>query len=401
MKGGIYPEDVLVTWAARKLARPVRWVAERGESFISDAHGRDQICTLTLGLDETGKAQALKAVSDYNVGAYLNNAGVIPALSFGQLVSGTYAIPHIALTSRGVYTTTPMVGPYRGAGRPEAAYAIERLIDKAAREMGIDPVELRRRNFIAPDAMPYNTKTGLVYDCGEFEAVMDKCIHHADMAGFEARKAESEKAGKQRGIGVSYFLETASIFNERMEIRFDPGGNVTIVSGLHSHGQGHQTAFAQIVSDWLGVPFESIRMAQGDTDQVSFGRGSFGSRSSAVGPGALRAAADQIIEKGKGYAAHMMEAAAEDIAFEDGDFSVAGTDKKVNIVDVAKLSYSMLGSMMGVPRELGIGLEGVGNFESPGPNFPNGCHICEVEIGSGDRQGRNRRASPRSTMSAT
>ncbi len=376
MKGGVYPEDVLVTWAARKLGKPVRWAAERAESFISDAHGRDQICTLTLGLDAEGKAQALKVVSDYNVGAYLNGAAVIPALSFAQLVSGTYVIPQIALTSRGVFTNTPMLAPYRGAGRPEAAYAVERLIERAAQEMGIDSIEMRRRNFIKPEQMPYNTKCGPIYDCGEFEVVMDKCIAHADIPGFDARKAETEAAGKLRGIGYSYFLETASIFNERMEIRFAPGGSVTIVSGLHSHGQGHQTAFAQVVSDWLGVPFSSIGFVQGDTDQVSFGRGTFGSRSSAVGTGALRQAADIIIERGKQFAAHMMEASAQDITFDDGTFSVAGTDKKLGIVDIAKFSYAP----MGVPPQLGVGLEAVGAFESPGPNYPNGCHICEIEL---------------------
>ena len=206
--------------------------------------------------------------------------------------------------------------------------------------------------------------------------MLDAALAHADIDGFAARKKDSEAAGKLRGIGYSYFLETATLFAERMEVRFDPGGNVTIVSGLHSHGQGHQTAFAQVVAEWLGVPFERIGFQQGDTDQVSFGRGTFGSRSATLGTAALRDASDKIIERGKQLAAHMMEAAAEDIAFEAGDFAVAGTDKKINIVDIAKFSFGM----MGVPPQLGMGLEAVGVFVPAGPNYPNGCHICEVEI---------------------
>ena len=376
MKGGVYPEDVLATWAARTLKRPVRWTAERGESFISDAHGRDQIVELTLGTDADGKARAMKVVSDYNVGAYLTTAGIIPGLSFAQLISGVYAIPEIAVTSRGVYTNTTPLAPYRGAGRPEAAYASDRLIEQAARELGIDPVEMRRRNFIRPDQMPYDTGLTSVYDCGEFEAVLDKAIEHADMDGFAARRAASEAAGRVRGIGTSYFLESAAIFNERLEMRFDSGGNLTIVSGLHSHGQGHATAFAQMAHEWLGVPIENIRYVQGDTDLVSYGRGTFASRSAAIGSAALKSAADQIVERGKELAAHMLEAGTEDMVFEDGLFSVAGTDKSVPIQAVAGFSYHM----MAVPPHLGVGMEAVGVFSPAAPNFPNGCHICEVEI---------------------
>ncbi|MCZ6604077.1 MAG: xanthine dehydrogenase family protein molybdopterin-binding subunit [Alphaproteobacteria bacterium] len=378
MKGGVYPEDVLVTWAARKLGRPVRWAAERGESFLSDTHGRDQICEMTLGLDADGKAQALKAVSDFNVGAYLSQVAPIPALSFAQLAPGVYAIPAVAVTSRGLYTTTPPLGPYRGAGRPEAAYAVDRVFDRAAREMGIDPVEMRRANFVRADQMPYDTGLGLVYDSGDFAAVLDTCIEHGDVAGFAARKASSEAAGKLRGLGYSYFLETATVFNDRVDLRFDAGGNVTILSGLHSHGQGHATVFAQMVHEWLGVPFDKIRHVQGDTDQVSYGRGTFGSRSATIGSAALRVASDQIIERGKELAAHMMEAAADDMTFDaaEGSFAVAGTDKKIDIGAVAAFSHHMLA----VPPHLGVGMEAVGIYAPTGPNFPNGCHICEVEI---------------------
>ncbi len=290
-------------------------------------------------------------------------------------MSNVYAIPAIHVSAKSVFTHTTPLGPYRGAGLPEAVYMVERLLDVAARERGMDPVELRRRNFITPDAMPYKTPLQYVYDSGEFEAVMDQCLAAADRDGFEARRAEAEKRGMLRGIGLGFYIEAITAFSERMEIRVNGNGDVTILAGTFSYGQGHATVYAQMVQDWLGVPLDQVRLVQGDTDRVSMGRGSFGSRSITMGGSALRLAADKIIEKGKMLAAHMLEAAETDIEFADGNFTVHGTDKSVSLPEVARKSFAPVG----LPPGSGIGLEGAGYYDGPF-NFPNGCHACEVEI---------------------
>ena len=255
---------------------------------------------------------------------------------------------------------------------------LERLMEVAASEMGMDAVELRRNNLIRSDQMPYQTALMHAYDNGEFEQIMDLAIEKADWGGFDDRRRQSEANGKIRGIGLASYLEGAAPFNERMEIRFDPGGNVTVVAGTHSHGQGHETVYSQMVSDFLGVPYESVRLIQGDTDKVAMGRGTVGSRSMTVGGSALRFAADEIIEKGKQIAGHLLEAGESDIEFKDGNFTVAGTDKNINIVEVAKMSYTLVTW----PPHLGMGLEGIGVFNPGLGNFPNGCQIAEVEIDS-------------------
>ena len=376
MKGNIFPEDALVLWTAQRVGRPVGWTGDRSESLLSDTHGRDAVAEAELALDSDGRILGLRVKSVHAMGAYLSYHAPVPPVFGSTVFVGIYQVPAVHATIRAVFTNTPWTGPYRGAGRPEAIYVIERLIDQAARELNIDPAEIRRRNMVPADAMPYQTKLMMVYDSGDFEAAMDKSIDLADWQGFEARRAESDRAGKLRGIGLTYFIEPGAPFNERMEVHFDEGANVTIVAGTHSHGQGHATAYAQMVHEWLGVPFDSIRLVQGDTDTVSFGRGTYGSRSMTIGGSALKDAADRIVEKARSMAAHVLEAAEADIEFADGTFTVAGTDKKIELVDVAKASYAPVGW----PAEFGVGLEAAGSFAPTAPNFPNGCHICEVEV---------------------
>jgi carbon-monoxide dehydrogenase large subunit len=376
MKGSVFPEDALVVWAARKLNRPVKWVAERSEGLMSDSHGRDCVSDASLALDAAGKFIGLRVVTDYAQGAYLSNSAAVPAGLGSMAYTNVYDIPAAHIALRAVYTNTTPTGPYRGAGKPEAVHVMERLVDTAAAEMNIDPVELRRRNYIKPGAVPYKTPLTLVHDSANYEAVMDMAVEVADTKGFNKRRAESRKNGKLRGLGIAYFMEICAPFNDRMELRFDPNGTITIVAGTHSHGQGHETVYAQMVSEWLGVDFNSIRMIQGDTDQVAFGRGTYGSRSMTIGGSALKNAADVMIDKAKKMAGHVLEAADTDINFADGRFTVVGTDKSIGLVELAKRSFAPVGW----PAEFGLGLEAVGTFTPTRPNFANGCHICEVEV---------------------
>jgi len=376
MKGGVYPEDALVVWAARKIDRPVKWVSDRAEAIVSDSHGRDCVSEASLALDAGGKFIGLRVSTDYAQGAYISASAAVPAGLGSMAYTNVYAIPTAHISLRAVYTHTTPTGPYRGAGKPEAVYVMERLVDQAARELSIDPAELRRRNYITAPSVPYQTPLMLVHDAANYEAVMDMALEAADLRGFAKRRAESKKSGKLRGRGMAFFMEICGPFNDRMEIRFDENATVTIVSGTHSHGQGHETVYAQMVADWLGVDFATIRMIQGDTDQVGFGRGTYGSRSMTIGGSALKNAADVLIEKGKKMAAHVLEAAAGDIAFVDGKFTVVGTDKSIRLVDLVKRTFAPVGW----PAEFGVGLEAVGTFTPARPNFANGCHICEVEV---------------------
>jgi carbon-monoxide dehydrogenase large subunit len=376
MKGGLYPEEALVLWAAKRTGRPVKWIAQRSEGLLSDDHGRDQVFDGELAVDKNGRILGLRAKAMHNVGAYISGGGAIPLVFSLMLLPGVYDIGTFEVSTSAVLTNTAPTSPYRGAGRPEAIYAIERLIDRAARDLGIDRAEIRRRNFVKPEQMPHTSPGGFTYDSGEFAAALDKCLKLADWQGFAARRAESERRGRLRGLGISYYVDNCNIFNERMELRVDSGGNVTILAGTFSHGQGHETAFAQLVSDWLGVPFETIRFIQGDTNEVSVGRGTYASRSATVGGAALKSAADLVIAKGKKFAAFVMEVSDADIDFKDGRFTVAGTDKSVTLAEVAAVAHRPAH----IPVELGIGLDAVGNAAGEPPNFPNGCHICEVEI---------------------
>ena len=383
MKGDTYPEDALVLWASRRLGRPVKWVATRTESLLTDNHGRDQLVNAEMALDESGKILAIRMQALHAVGACVTNAGVVPVLCALRNIPNVYVVPAMLVASKAIFTHTTPLGPYRGAGRPEAAYVTERLMDEAARKLGIDPVEIRRRNYIPPSAMPHNTtanwtvgaSVGWTYDSGEFAKLTDRALELADWVGFEERKKRSEAEGRLRGRALIYYLEDSGVFNERMELRFDPSGTVTIVAGTHNHGQGHATTYAQLVSDWLGVPFDSVRLVQGDTDAVSFGRGTYASRSAMLGGSALKGAADAIIEKAKPMAAHLLEAAAADLEFSEGRFKVAGTDRGIPLTDVAKAFYRPVGPTTG----FGTGLDASGSSAAP-PTFPNGCHACELEI---------------------
>lgn len=376
MKFGAYPEDALVLWASRRCGRPVKWTETRSEAFLSDTHGRDQVVHGELALDGGGKILALRVQGLHAMGSHIVGAAIVVPVYASRLVPGVYEIPAAHIVSKAVFTNTTPLAPYRGAGRPEATYLIERLIDRAADITGLDPAEIRRRNYIPPAKMPYKTLTGMTYDSGDFVRVMDDCLKLGEWNGFAGRAAASKKAGKLRGRGLAYFIEEASVFNDRMDLRFDPSGMVTILAGTHSHGQGHATTYAQMVSEWLGIPFEQIRFLQGDTDAVPMGRGTYGSRSMMVGGNALKKAADAIIEKAKGMAAHLMEAAPADIEFKDGQFRIAGTDRSMPLAAVAKAFYRP----MFLPPQFGVGLEASGSFASEPPNYPNGCHTCEVEI---------------------
>ena len=377
MKNGNYPEDALVCWASRRCnGRPVKWVATRSESFLGDAHGRDQVVTGQLALDEKGKILGMRANALHAMGSHLFDASIVVPLFALKLASGVYDIPAVHAVAEAVLTNSAPTAPYRGAGRPEATFLIEQLIERAARVIGVDPIEIRRRNFIPTSAMPHKLHSGITYDSGDFMRVTDDCLKLADWNGFPKRAAESKKNGKLRGRSISYFVEEAAVFNERMVIRFDPSGTVAIIAGTHSHGQGHQTVYAQMIHEWLGAPLESIKFVQGDTNLVAIGRGTYGSRSMHVGGNALKRAADAIIEKAKPMAAMMMEAAASDIEFEDGRFHIVGTDRSVPLTAVAQ----SLHRPMFLPPQFELGLEASGTFAAEPSNYPNGCHVCEVEV---------------------
>ncbi len=377
MKNGNYPEDALVCWASRRCGgRPVKWVATRSESFLGDAHGRDQVVTGELALDENGKILGMRVRALHAMGSHLFEASIVVPLFAIKLAPGVYNIPAVHAAAQAVLTNTAPMAPYRGAGRPEATFLIEQLMDRAAQVIGIDPIEIRRRNFVPPSAMPYKLHSGVAYDSGEFMRVMDECLKLSDWNGFAKRAAESKKRGMLRGRGIGYFVEEAAIFNDRMVIRFDPSGTLMIIAGTHSHGQGHQTVYAQMVHEWLGVPMETIRFVQGDTNEVPIGRGTYGSRSMHVGGNALKRAADAIIEKAKPMAAMMMEASASDIEFKDGSFRIVGTDRSLPLTAVAQSLFRP----MFLPPQFDVGLEASGTFAAEPSNYPNGCHVCEVEI---------------------
>jgi carbon-monoxide dehydrogenase large subunit len=376
MKGSPYPEDALVLWASQKIGRPVKWVSTRAEALAGDAHGRDQVVTGELAFDENNKIVGIRATSRHAVGSHVTAAAFATSMFSVKLLSGVYDIPAGFIFAQAVLTNTSPMAPYRGAGRPEATYLVERLIERAAVELKVDPVDLRMKNYVPAAKMPFTNTSGVVYDSGDFAKVTKECLHLADRDGFKKRQAESKKNGKLRGWGMAYFLEEAAIFNDRMDLRFDPSGTLTIVAGTHSHGQGHATVYAQMVNEWLGIPFENIKFVQGDTDVVPMGRGTYGSRSMLVGGNALKRAADQIVEKAKPMAAKMLEASAGDLEFKDGSFKVVGTDKAIPLTNVAKAFYAP----MFLPIDVGVGLESAGTFAAEPPCYPNGCHTAEVEV---------------------
>ena len=386
----IYAEETVCVWASRKVGRPVKWTADRSESFTSDAHGRDHVTTAELALDETGKILALRAKTKANLGAYLSTfASAVPTYLYAPLLSGQYDIPAIYAEVDGIYTTTAPVDAYRGAGRPEASFVVERLVEVAAREMGLDPVHLRRKNFIR--SFPHQTPVIMAYDAGNYNAALEKALEMADYRGFGKRKSASERAGKLRGIGFSAYVEACGIAPsaavgslgagvglwESAEVRVNPVGTVEVLTGSHSHGQGHQTTFAQLVSDRLGIPFDNVSIVHGDTDKVQMGMGTYGSRSGAVGMSAIVKALDKIEAKAKKVAGYCLEADAADIEFKDGNFTVKGTDKSMDFGSVALQAY-IAHKFSG--QDLEPGLKESAFWDPTNFTFPAGVHICEVEI---------------------
>jgi carbon-monoxide dehydrogenase large subunit len=387
----VYPEETAAAWAARKIGRPVKWTADRSEAFLSDAHGRDHLTKAELALDENGVFLGLRVMTRANLGAYLSTfASSVPTYLYGTLLAGQYRTPAIYVEVEGVYTNTAPVDAYRGAGRPEATYVVERMVETAARELKIDPAAIRRRNFIQPNQFPYETPVALVYDTGDYEASLSRALKHIDYAGFPARKAAAAARGKKRGIGFSCYIEACGLAPSQLaiqlgagvglyesgEVRVNPTGSVTVFTGSHSHGQGHETTFAQIVSEKLGVPFDQIEIVHGDTGRVEFGLGTYGSRSLAVGGSALIVATGKIIAKGKRIAAHMMDGAPENVDFEDGVFSLRDTNQRVTFGEMAFAAYVP----SKFPEDLEPGLSEKSFYDPKNFTYPAGAHIAEVEI---------------------
>ena len=381
MKSGMYPEMAMLLWAAKRLGRPVKWTSDRREGFVTDEHGRDNVSTAELALDKDGKFLALRVAITLNIGAYLTPRSAGPGTNNVGGVAGVYTTPAIHVQTTGVFTNMTPTGPYRGAGRPEATYAIERVIDLAARELKIDPIELRRRNLIPSSAMPFKTGLVFTYDCGDFGRILDMALEQADYKGFAQRRAAARSRGKLLGIGIAIPIEVAggpftSVNPDTAEVRVNPDGSVLVFSGSTSMGQGNETAFAQIVCERLGVEPARVQVLWGDSDSLDAGRGNGGSGALTVGGSAVLGAAEKIIDRGRRIAARMLEAAPEDIVFRDGRFSVTGTDRGVTLASVARTAYQ--------PRQLPPGMEPgfseTSAFTAPAVTFPNGCHVCEVEI---------------------
>jgi carbon-monoxide dehydrogenase large subunit len=391
-KGSLYAEQALVLWLAGKLGRPIKWTAERSEIFLTDNQARDHLTKAELALDKDGKFLAMRVATLANLGAYLGSfAPAIPTWCYGTLLAGNYATPAVYVEVRGVFTNTAPVDAYRGAGRPEACYVVERLVDRAAREMKLDPVALRRRNFVPNDAYPYTTPVALTYDSGDYFKTLDMAVNAADYAGFERRRQEAAERGKLRGIGICTYIEACAMapsvmagqlgaragFYESAEVRAHPTGSITVFTGSHSHGQGHETTFAQLVVDRFGLPLEMVDIVHGDTGKVPFGMGTYASRSLAVGGTALVKAMDKIVAKGKKIAAHLLEAAEADVEFADGKFSVAGTDRAVPFAEVAFAAY--------VPHNYPIdtvepGLDETAFYDPINFTYPAGAYIAEIEV---------------------
>ena len=377
MKAFLYAEHVLVCYAARKLGRPVKWTSDRAEAFLSDTQGRDNITLGELAIDKDGKFLALRTRNVANMGAYLSTfAPYIPTLAGGAVLSGVYGFQQIYANVLGVFTHTAPVDAYRGAGRPESNYLLERLVDAAARELGIDRVELRRRNMIPASAMPHKTPVGKTYDTGDFAMVLDAALKQMDYAGFATRRAEAAQRGKRRGIGLAYYLEvTMGDPTERAEIRFADDGFVDLYVGTQSTGQGHETAYVQITSQRLGIDAEKIRVRQGDTDTIPVGGGTGGSRSLYSEGQAILLTADTVIDKGKQAAAEVLEAAAADIEFDDGRFTIVGTDRGIDIIALAATQRQKAAN-----GEQAITLDAAEVATVAEHTFPNGCHMAEVEV---------------------
>jgi carbon-monoxide dehydrogenase large subunit len=378
MKLFLYPEHGMVLFAAKRLGRPVKWTGERSDAFVTDTHGRDNLTKARLALDENGVFLGLRVDTIANLGAYISNYGpFIPTLAGTAMLTGVYKTPAIYCSVKSVFTHTVPVDAYRGAGRPESAYIVERLVDHAARKLGLTPAEIRKRNFIRPEDMPFRTVLGRTYDSGDFARNLGDALKAVDAAGFAQRKAASRARGKLRGLGLAtYIEECGGGFDEVAEVRFDGSGAATLLVGTQSSGQGHQTAYAQLLADKLGLEMDEVRVVQGDTETMSFGRGTGGSRSLPVAGVAVERAAEKLIEKGRRIAAHRLEAAEADIEFAEGKFRIAGTDRSVPIQRIAKAAFNPLE----LPPGLEPGFAEKVHFLPADSTYPNGCHVCEVEI---------------------
>ncbi|MBK19180.1 MAG: carbon monoxide dehydrogenase [Rhodospirillaceae bacterium] len=377
MRGGTYNELPLVLWASRLVGRPVKWRCDRSEGFMSDTHGRDNITDIALALDKEGHFLGLKIRTLASMGAYLAIRGPRPPTNNLGTLAGIYRTPAVHVEVTGIFTNNCSTNPYRGAGAPEAAYVLERLVDLAARKLDIDPAEIRQKNSVTPDQMPWTNALGFTYDVGDFPGNMTKALKASDYENFEARRSEAATRGMLRGLGISNTVKKTSSPNlESSSVRFDPSGTITLIMGTISHGQGHETVFKQIVCDKLGVDPSIIRYAQGDTDLVTYGRGTFNSRSMSIGGSAVALACDKTIAKATTIAAHVLEAAETDIEFAEGVFTVAGTDRSMTILDVAAAAFSPTA----IPAEIEPGLNEIGTFTPQYWNWPTGVQICELEI---------------------
>lgn len=385
----VYPEEMVCLWASKKVGLPVKWVSDRTEAFLTDAHGRDHVSTAEMAFDANNKVLGLRVKTTANFGAYMSLfSSAVPTYLYATLLSGQYQIPAIHANVKAVYTNTTPVDAYRGAGRPEATYLLERMMEVAAREQGLDPIELRRKNFIRE--FPYQTPVIMCYDAGDYEASVSAAMTAIDYAGFPARKAAAARNGKLRGIGVSCYIEACGIAPsqavgslgagvglwESAEVRVNAIGTIEVLTGSHSHGQGHETTFAQVVSDRLGIGVDNVSIVHGDTDKVQMGMGTYGSRSGAVGMSAIVKALDKVEAKAKKIAAHLMEAAETDIVIEDGEFKVAGTDKKLTMTEVSLAAYTA----HNLPEGMEPGLKEGAFYDPTNFTFPAGCYICEVEV---------------------
>lgn len=378
MKGYIYAEQILVLWAAKALGRPVKWYGERGESFVSDAHGRDHVTRAALAMTADGEFLGLRVNTVASLGAYANQVGpLVPTLLYSRMLPGQYRIGAAHASVTGVFTNTVVTDAYRGAGRPEAAYVIERLVDKAAREMNVSADALRRRNYIRESDMPYDTAMGLSYDSGDFSRNLNDALSAAEQGSVAPRRKDAEARGKLLGFGVASYIEaTGADPTETAKITFKDDGRVVLDMGTLGTGQGHPTTFAQFVNEALGIPFDKIDFRQGDNRLLPQGGGTAGSRSLVIGGNAVMTTADKVLEKARRVAAHMLEAAESDIEFENGTFTIAGTDRSLPIMDVAAAAKDSAN----LPDGMEPGLDQTGDYTYPVPTFPNGAHICEVEI---------------------
>ncbi|MCV9997873.1 xanthine dehydrogenase family protein molybdopterin-binding subunit [Pararhizobium sp. YC-54] len=385
----IYPEEIVCLWASKKTGVPVKWTCDRTEAFLTDAHGRDHVSTVKMAFDKDNRITGLKVDTIANLGAYMSLfSSAVPTYLYATLLSGQYAIPAIHANVRTVYTNTVPVDAYRGAGRPEATYLLERTMETAARELGVSPAELRRKNFVR--TFPYQTPVIMNYDAGDYEASLEAAMASADWNGFAARKAEAAGRGKKRGIGMSCYIEACGIAPsaavgslgagvglwESAEVRVNAVGTIEVMTGSHSHGQGHETTFAQLVADRLGIPIDNVNIVHGDTDKVQMGMGTYGSRSGAVGMSAVVKALDKVEAKAKKIAAHLMEADESDIVIENGELKVAGTDKALPWFQVALAAYTA----HNLPAGMEPGLKEGAFYDPSNFTFPAGCYICEVEV---------------------